>query len=912
MPNSGVTFPEGRYFSTPVDIGVEYGGQTRALLMRNRLFVTEMGLRPTVLTFTPRTDWHGRRQAMLDCGMLLPEIATPNLYEHYRDRGWTEAAAEAGLRDHGAPPIDLARCRPVPETDLDGRFWRVAYQDGAGRVVVYDYLRADGTAYLRIPKFSFKDPQTWPNRIERLDATGEVVGSFDSLGQWFRRWILEMAEGERSFVFVDSRFNAQHLLPMRAPHVHTIYVLHNIHVLSPRHWSSRTTDIYGRLLRRIPGMDAMVTLTDRQRQDIALRRGRTNNLFVAPNPVEMPTPPYDLPARDPYRIAMVARLEKQKNLPEAIAAFDLVRRRVPRARLDIYGEGGEREVVQRAISERGLAQHVVLHGHDPQARQMLWRASAFMVTSSYEGWNLAMQESMSHGCPVVSYDVKYGPREQIEDGVNGFLVPHRDVEAMANRVVELLESPALAHRMSAAAVARAASSKDRFVRDWRHVLEAVVDLKPRRTTLRQVDLEVETLDVGPDTTVRFAARLSVAARGQDADPETAEVTLSAVHGPTGTLTDLPLRVRRDGSVFRLDTSVPLARVVSAAPDGAAVSLRLLLVWGNAAWQTRLSRPECDSSDHEVMDGHSCRFEVTSRSEPLPIRTRRARPSRERFDPSHLAIVHAMWKERVNGVLRAATGYQLERAGKQPPTPPARKVAKKAAKKPAPAAKTTATQFDEAALEIIKQVKPRTMTGRDKLFALISAVRYVSRYDVPGHIVECGVWRGGSMMTAALSLLESGDVSRELHLFDTFEGMPEPGEKDVRYDGTPAAHLLATNTKDAKIWAIAGLDDVKQGMGGIAYPKAKIFYHQGRVEHTIPDQAPETIAILRLDTDWYESTKHELEHLYDRLSPGGVLIIDDYGYFEGSRLATDEFIEKTGAKLLLIPANSGRIAVKPWA
>lgn len=904
-----MTFPEGRYFSTPIDIGVEYGGQTRALLMRNRLFVTEIGLRPTVLTFTPRSDWRERRQALLDCGMLLPEIATLNLYEHYRDQGWN--GFQDGARDPGARPIDVARCRPVPETDLDGRVWRVAYQDEARRVVVYDYLRADGTAYLRIPKFSFKDPATWPERIERLGVAGEVVGAFDSLGQWFRRWIREMTEGERSFVFIDSRFNAQHLLPMRAPHVHTIYMLHNIHVLSPRHWSSRTTDIYGRVLRRIPGMDAMVTLTDRQREDIALRRGRTNNLFVAPNPVEMPATVVDPPGRDPYRIAIVARLEKQKNLPEAIAAFDLVRRRVPQARLDIYGEGGEREVVQRAISERDLAQHVVLHGHDPQARQRLWQASAFMVTSSYEGWNLAMQESMSHGCPVVSYDVKYGPREQIEDGVNGFLVPHRDVEAMANRVVELLESPALVERMSSAAAARAASSKGRFVQDWKQVLEAVVDLKPRRTTLRHVDLEVDTLHLGQDTTVRFAARLCVAARVQGIDIGNAEVTLSAVHGPTGTLNDLPLSVRSDGSVFKLHAEVPLAQVVAGAPDGAPVSLRLLVVCGNAAWQTRLCRPEGEVSGHEVVDGHRYRFEVTSDSEPLPDTTRPLRAVVPRFDPPRLAIVPAMWKERVNGVLRTATGYQLEKAGKQPPPFPAKKAAKK---RPAarPASKPTATQFDAAALEIIKQVKPRTMTGRDKLFALISAVRYVSRYDVPGHVVECGVWRGGSMQTAALSLLESGDTSRELHLFDTFEGMPEPGEKDVRHDGTSAAHLMATNTKDAKIWAIAGLDDVKQGMSEVAYPEDKIFYHQGRVEHTIPDQAPETIAILRLDTDWYESTKHELEHLYHRLSPGGVLIIDDYGYFEGSRLATDEFIEKTGAKLLLLPANSGRVAVKPWA
>jgi len=265
----------------------------------------------------------------------------------------------------------------------------------------------------------------------------------------------------------------------------------------------------------------------------------------------------------------------------------------------------------------------------------------------------------------------------------------------------------------------------------------------------------------------------------------------------------------------------------------------------------------------------------------------------------------MWKERVNTALRSATGYQLERAGPRVP-PPAPKKAAPAAKKRQPAA-----QYDDAAVEIIRRVKPRTMTGRNKLFGLISAVRYITRHQVPGEIVECGVWRAGSMQTAALTLQESGDLTRELHLFDTFKGMPEPGAKDVRFDGQSAASLLATNDKTAKIWAIAGLDDVKQGMAEVGYPEDKIFYHQGRVEETVPDLAPGTISLLRLDTDWYESTKHELEHLYDRLSPGGVLIIDDYGYFEGSRMATDEFLEATGEKLLLLPIDSGRIAVKPW-
>ena len=203
-----------------------------------------------------------------------------------------------------------------------------------------------------------------------------------------------------------------------------------------------------------------------------------------------------------------------------------------------------------------------------------------------------------------------------------------------------------------------------------------------------------------------------------------------------------------------------------------------------------------------------------------------------------------------------------------------------------------------------------MTNPNKLFGLIQATRYVTRHGVPGAIVECGVWRGGGMQAAARTLLDAGSTDRDLYLFDTFEGMPPPSPRDRRHDGRSAAELLANRSREGKTWAVASLEDVQDGMSRLAYPEDKVHFVKGRVEDTIPDSAPERIAILRLDTDWYESTRHELEHLYPRLSSGGVLILDDYGWWEGAREAVDEFLERTGAPLLLSRMSAGRIAVKP--
>ena len=155
-----------------------------------------------------------------------------------------------------------------------------------------------------------------------------------------------------------------------------------------------------------------------------------------------------------------------------------------------------------------------------------------------------------------------------------------------------------------------------------------------------------------------------------------------------------------------------------------------------------------------------------------------------------------------------------------------------------------------------------------------------------------------MQAIALTLAGMGDTSRELHLFDTFEGMPPPTEEDGRTRGgelVTAEELLATHDRDSKMWARATLDDVQAGMSQIVeYPAERIHYHPGLVEDTTPDEAPETIALLRLDTDWYASTKHELEHLYGRLSPGGILILDDSTSAIDS--ATEEEIQRALARV----------------
>jgi O-methyltransferase len=217
-------------------------------------------------------------------------------------------------------------------------------------------------------------------------------------------------------------------------------------------------------------------------------------------------------------------------------------------------------------------------------------------------------------------------------------------------------------------------------------------------------------------------------------------------------------------------------------------------------------------------------------------------------------------------------------------------------------------------ETVQFVRPYTMTSPERIRALCSAVRYIEKAGIEGAVVECGVWRGGSMMAVARTLSNLGAADRDLYLFDTFEGMTEPGPHDVALSGETAKCLLeqSARTEEDMVWCYAPLERVAQALALTTYPKKSIHLIPGRVEHTLATAAPNSIALLRLDTDWYESTRHEMEILFPRLCRGGVLIIDDYGHWHGARRAVDEYVAAHQLKLLLHPIDyTGRIAVKAF-
>jgi O-methyltransferase len=196
----------------------------------------------------------------------------------------------------------------------------------------------------------------------------------------------------------------------------------------------------------------------------------------------------------------------------------------------------------------------------------------------------------------------------------------------------------------------------------------------------------------------------------------------------------------------------------------------------------------------------------------------------------------------------------------------------------------AQPFEISKHALFAKVRRNTMVGYADLSLLHNLCGRLNAQNIPGSFVECGVWRGG-----CAGVMAAQSIDRFLHLFDSFEGLPEPTEADgknaISYSDGRSSGNLKTISK-----CVGTVEDVQALFRTLDVDMGRVVFHRGWFEHTVPSAAPSLgpIALLRLDGDWYESTKVCLENLYDLVVPGGVVILDDYNVWEGCQKATDEF------------------------
>jgi O-methyltransferase len=219
------------------------------------------------------------------------------------------------------------------------------------------------------------------------------------------------------------------------------------------------------------------------------------------------------------------------------------------------------------------------------------------------------------------------------------------------------------------------------------------------------------------------------------------------------------------------------------------------------------------------------------------------------------------------------------------------------------------------LSIYNHIEGHTLASPYGIMSLIQSVEYILENNIPGALLECGVFVGGNIQAMIKVLKILGHYDRDIWAYDTFSGMPKPQEIDIEFKTGPAIILWEknkfANSEVSSRWVRYTLRKVMEQITPLEYPAERLHFIKGMVEKTVPKHLPGQIALARFDTDFYSSTKHEFEHIYPRVSSGGIIFVDDYGAFLGSKTATDEYIKENNLNLHLEIVDSHiRRIVKP--
>lgn len=420
--------------------------------MRRAFDLQDAGLPVTVLTIdpAPTADHEEQRAEWSHRGELHPQSQLRNLFDEARiDASWLRTAITG----------------PADRADYDYK----------------DITDSAGTVVLSLPVVT--GDASWHMSEAPVivhDEAGQPIGSVAGFGGLYRAWLSHVVAGDNDVVVIEARQLGELLASWSSP-ARLIHTIHTIHLEAPYTPDAPINALWDGWFAVADQFDAIAWPTESQAGDVRARFGAGRVDVVAPNGVDIvEAPSSPLPRMHP-RAVMVNRLATGKRVDHAIRAWQHVVEVVPAARLDIYGDGPEQKRLAALIAELGLDSSVTLHGHVSDVDICYSAASMLLLTTAYEGQGLVVGEALGTGTPVVSYDVKYGPREALAHG-GGVLVPSGDENTLVEAILSLLQDDDYRARLSHEAyVAAAPLSRAVMSQRWAELVREVASRPARRT-----------------------------------------------------------------------------------------------------------------------------------------------------------------------------------------------------------------------------------------------------------------------------------------------------------------------------------------------------------------------------------------------------------------------------------------------
>lgn len=423
----------------------EFGGMTTVCTQRAAAFAQRHGS-AAVVTFGPNEQLPQIVEELVARGKLSPTVRVLNPYLHLADH---DLQPQASIPERKAEPacLDFTVRKSVHHPGQDAAlFCEHSVAGPEGGIKKTTYYRADGTAFLSDMKFHDGKAR---RIVEAFDRNGTLVARFPSAASFYRHWLSQIVDHPNSLVVIDSKYTAAMLASWKPVHVPKVFAFHSIHVAKGQDLATGLLSKgHGPIIQERSNWDAFVFLTQAQRQAYVDRFGEADSAFVIPNPLNPSTVQPPVPERSSTSLIVAGSLTPNKNVAAALDVLHELVLRGKRPTLHIVGEGSEHAALEERAAELDLRESVIFHGYSDQLPRHFASCTAQLFTSTNEGQALVILEAQAQGCIPVSFDINFGPADSITDGHNGFLVRHGDIQAMADRVQQLMDDPALAARMS--------------------------------------------------------------------------------------------------------------------------------------------------------------------------------------------------------------------------------------------------------------------------------------------------------------------------------------------------------------------------------------------------------------------------------------------------------------------------------
>jgi glycosyltransferase involved in cell wall biosynthesis len=377
------------------------------------------------------------------------------LYEQYRR---FQKDGSLKLIDY----MDESRTRQRREEYLrNNRLIRVSHMDITNnKAKLHRYYHADGTCKIAV----------W---LDEPDTEGKTIlfdgeaKEFAKIDHAYAHWIEKaMATYEAPVLLSDSRKTDETVLHVKGD-FEKIGVAHSSHIGAPYKNDSDTKITWHTFFKGIDDFNKVVVLTEHQKKDVISRyHVDSEKLEVIPHAAPENVKALSESA-DPHLAVALSRYSEEKAVDEGIRAFRHVVDKLPDARYLIYGFGPIESQLKKLINELKLQDNVKLMGFTDNPTAVYQSAACSILTSKYEGFGMVLTESMAAGTPAISYDIKYGPREIIRDGVDGFIVEPGDQKLLADKILSIMENPQLRQSMAEKAVDIAERySEEKYNQSW--------------------------------------------------------------------------------------------------------------------------------------------------------------------------------------------------------------------------------------------------------------------------------------------------------------------------------------------------------------------------------------------------------------------------------------------------------------